>query len=76
MSMQAAVYATTGSDEVLTVEEVPVPEPGRGEVRIRVAAWDLIRWTASGCQASSGQAHAAYPGAPRLPAPLMRWARA
>ncbi|MHB2020151.1 MAG: alcohol dehydrogenase catalytic domain-containing protein, partial [Candidatus Xenobia bacterium] len=38
MTMQAAVYATTGSDDVLGVQAVPVPEPGTGEVRVKVAA--------------------------------------
>ena len=34
--MLAAVYRTTGGPEVLSVEEVPTPEPGPGEVRVRL----------------------------------------
>ncbi len=37
--MRAAWYEQQGAArEVLQVGEMPVPEPGRGEVRIRVAA--------------------------------------
>ena len=34
--MLAAVYRTTGGPEVLSVEEVRTPEPGPGEVRVRL----------------------------------------
>ena len=34
--MLAAVYRSTGSSEVLSVEEVPTPAPGPGEVRVRL----------------------------------------
>ena len=34
--MLAAVYRTTGASDVLTVEEVQTPEPGPGEVRVRL----------------------------------------
>ncbi len=36
--MRALVSNGTGSSDVLTVAELPIPEPGVGEVRIRVAA--------------------------------------
>jgi len=35
--MKAIVYTTTGDPEVLTLIDRPVPDPGPGEVRIRVA---------------------------------------
>lgn len=36
--MLAAIFRRTGpADEVLSVEEIATPEPGRGEVRVRVA---------------------------------------
>ena len=34
--MRAIRFHRTGGPEVLTVDEVPPPEPGRGEVRVRV----------------------------------------
>lgn len=34
--MRAAIYRETGTSDVLSVEEVAVPEPGRGQVRVRV----------------------------------------
>ena len=36
--MKAVVYDRYGSPEVLRVEDVPVPEPRDGEVRVKVAA--------------------------------------
>lgn len=36
--MRAAIYRQTGDSSVLSVEDVPTPDPGPGEVRIRVAA--------------------------------------
>ena len=36
--MRAVTFSRFGGPEVLEVAELPVPEPGRGEVRIRVAA--------------------------------------
>ena len=37
-SMRAVVQREFGASEVLQVEEVPLPEPGEGEVRVAVAA--------------------------------------
>jgi NADPH2:quinone reductase len=34
--MKAIVYTTSGSPDVLTLRELPVPEPGAGEVRVQV----------------------------------------
>jgi NADPH2:quinone reductase len=34
--MRSVHYATTGGPDVLTLEERPVPEPGPGEVRVRI----------------------------------------
>lgn len=42
-SMRAVVIREPGGPEVLDVRDVPVPEPGRGEVRIRVRAFGLNR---------------------------------
>lgn len=36
--MKAAVYRQTGPSSVLAVEEVPTPEPGPGEVRVKIMA--------------------------------------
>jgi NADPH2:quinone reductase len=35
--MLAAVYRDTGGSDVLSVEEIPTPAPGAGEVRVRLA---------------------------------------
>lgn len=37
MTVQAAVYRQTGTSSVLAVEEMATPEPGPGEVRVRIA---------------------------------------
>ena len=34
--MRAVVYTESGDSSVLEVVERPVPEPGRGEVRVRI----------------------------------------
>lgn len=34
--MRAAIYSKTGDSSVLSVEEVPTPDPGPGEVRVRI----------------------------------------
>lgn len=39
--MTAAVYDRYGPPEVLRLAEVPVPEPGAGQVRVRVAATSI-----------------------------------
>ncbi len=48
--MKAVVYDRYGSPEVLRVEDVPVPSPGAGQVRVRVVAtsvnlsdWECLR---------------------------------
>ena len=38
MGVKAAVYDRYGSPDVLRVEDVPIPSPGRGQVRVKVAA--------------------------------------
>ncbi|MHB1539238.1 MAG: NADPH:quinone reductase [Solirubrobacteraceae bacterium] len=35
--MKAAIYRRTGNSSVLSVEELDTPEPGAGEVRVRIA---------------------------------------
>jgi NADPH:quinone reductase len=35
--MKAALYRETGDSSVLSVEQLPTPEPGPGEVRVRIA---------------------------------------
>ena len=37
-TMRAAVFSEFGGPEVVGLQKVPVPEPGAGEVRVRVAA--------------------------------------
>jgi NADPH:quinone reductase-like Zn-dependent oxidoreductase len=39
--MRAAIFHEHGGPDVLRIEEVPTPEPGPGEVRLRVAATAL-----------------------------------
>lgn len=39
--MQAVAYEVFGDASVLSVHEVPVPQPGRGEVQVRVAVASL-----------------------------------
>lgn len=39
--MRAVVYERYGSEDVLRLVEVPVPEPGRGQVLVRVAATSM-----------------------------------
>lgn len=41
--MRAVVIREPGDADVLTLREVPLPEPGRGEVRVRVAASGVNR---------------------------------
>lgn len=41
--MRALTVRQPGGPEVLTLEQVPLPEPGKGEVRVRVAASGLNR---------------------------------
>jgi NADPH:quinone reductase-like Zn-dependent oxidoreductase len=48
--MKAVVHDTYGGPEVLRLEDVPVPAPGRGQVRVEVAAtsinlsdWETLR---------------------------------
>ncbi|MCA9481642.1 MAG: hypothetical protein KC545_14965, partial [Nitrospira sp.] len=45
-------FHQTGGPEVLRVEEVPVGEPGKGEVRLKVEAIGLNR---AECMFRSGQ---------------------
>ena len=37
--MRAVEYSQTGEPDVLHLVDRPVPEPGPGEVRVRVAVW-------------------------------------
>jgi NADPH:quinone reductase-like Zn-dependent oxidoreductase len=49
--LKAAVYHTPGSPEVLTLEEVETPKPGKGEALVRVDACGVNRidiWARSG----------------------------
>lgn len=43
LTTKAVLFHTTGDPDVLTVEEVPLPAPGPGEVLIRVEALGLNR---------------------------------
>ena len=42
-TMRAILARAPGGPEVMTLEQVPLPQPGRGEVRVRVAASGLNR---------------------------------
>ncbi|MCW2616686.1 MAG: hypothetical protein JWN08_3680, partial [Frankiales bacterium] len=54
--MLAAVYRSTGSSAVLSVEDVEAPEPGPGEVRVRlrVAGVNPTDWKMRSSTAPSG----------------------
>ncbi|GAA3527455.1 NAD(P)-dependent alcohol dehydrogenase [Aeromicrobium panaciterrae] len=39
--MKAVVYEKYGSPEVLSVRDVPIPDPGKGQIRVKVAATAL-----------------------------------
>jgi NADPH:quinone reductase-like Zn-dependent oxidoreductase len=41
--MRAVVLRGSGGPDVLELREIPRPEPGRGEVRVRVASSGLNR---------------------------------
>jgi NADPH:quinone reductase-like Zn-dependent oxidoreductase len=48
--VRAAVYDSYGNPEVLRIDDVPIPSPGSGQVRVRVAAtsinlsdWETLR---------------------------------
>jgi len=36
--MRAARFASFGGPDVLSIDDIPIPEPGRGEIRVRVKA--------------------------------------
>ncbi len=61
--MRAIVIAGKGGAEVLEVREVPTPEPGSGQVRVRVRACGLNR-------ADLMQARGMYPAPPAAPADI------
>ncbi len=61
--MRAIVIAGKGGAEVLEVREVPTPEPGSGQVRVRVRACGLNR-------ADLMQARGMYPAPPGAPADI------
>jgi NADPH:quinone reductase-like Zn-dependent oxidoreductase len=42
--MKAACYREYGNADVLHVEEFPVPEPGEGQLQVRVAGCGVIPW--------------------------------
>jgi NADPH:quinone reductase len=61
--MRAIVISGKGGAEVLEVREVPTPEPGSGQVRVRVRACGLNR-------ADLMQARGMYPAPPGAPADI------
>jgi NADPH:quinone reductase len=61
--MKAIVIARFGGPEVLELREVPAPEPGRGEVRVRVRATAVNR-------ADLLQRLGRYPAPPGVPADI------
>ncbi len=62
-TMRAVVVTRPGGPEVLEVREVPLPEPGRGEVRVRIAASGVNR-------ADLLQRMGRYPAPPGWPADI------
>ena len=61
--MRAVVIRAPGGPEVLELREVPMPAPGRGEVRVRVSASGLNR-------ADLLQRRGTYPAPPGWPADI------
>jgi putative PIG3 family NAD(P)H quinone oxidoreductase len=61
--MRAIVITKPGGPEVLVEKEVPMPEPGRGEIRVRVRATAINR-------ADLLQRMGAYPAPPDAPADI------
>lgn len=51
-TMRAVVYDNYGPPDVLRVAEVPVPSPGAGQVRIRIAATSVNRSDSEGLRGS------------------------
>jgi putative PIG3 family NAD(P)H quinone oxidoreductase len=62
--MRAVVMSGTGGPEVLEVREVDTPEPGEGEVRVRVSRSGLNR-------ADLSQRRGRYPAPPGWPADIL-----
>ncbi len=58
--MQAAVLTQQGGREAISVREMPIPEPGLGEVRLRVAACAL-NWLDVAVRRGGGFGRAALP---------------
>ncbi|HLM66978.1 MAG TPA: alcohol dehydrogenase catalytic domain-containing protein, partial [Longimicrobium sp.] len=61
--MRALVITKPGGPEVLAMEDRPVPQPGPGEIRVRVHASALNR-------ADLLQRRGAYPAPPGAPADI------
>lgn len=58
--MRAAVFSEFGPPDVIHVEEVPVPEPGLGEVRVKVGASSLNHldvWVRRGLPVGTAMPH-------------------
>lgn len=63
MNMRAVVISAPGGPEQLRIEERPVPEPGPGQIRVRVHASALNR-------ADLLQRRGGYPAPPGAPADI------
>src|SRR5687768_16082173 len=63
--MKAAVYDRYGSTDVIRIEDVAVPSPGRGQVRVEVAATSI---NLSDWEMLTGSPAYARIGGPRAPA--------
>ncbi|MHB1554856.1 MAG: NADPH:quinone reductase [Acidimicrobiales bacterium] len=61
--MRAAMYRETGDSSVLSVEEIPTPEPGPGDVRVHIACSGV---NPTDWKARSGMTGAA-PSEPQVP---------
>ena len=59
-AMRAAVLTQPGGREAISVQEMPIPEPGPGEVRLRVAACAL-NWLDIAVRRGGGFGRAALP---------------
>ena len=66
--MQAIMVSEPGGPEVLRVGETDIPQPGRGEVLVRVLAAGVGPWDAASAPRRVERSLAVHPRVPSSPA--------